>query len=321
VVTFYEGGAFWDELAGNPQVSLQSLGKRGRWDNLGTLSRLVQALKAFRPDVVHSYLVEPSIFGLLAGRMARVPAIAWGVRASIVNYRRYQAVTGISFRVAAALSKYADLIIANSDAGRLYHLECGYSNRRFITIPNGIDSERFRPSPAVRREQRRAWGVGDDHLLLGVSARLDPMKGHDTLLAAVALAVPELPTVKVAIAGGGSDRYAQQLRQLARDRGLEPHIIWLGEQADMTKVYPAFDIACSSSSFGEGFSNSIAEAMCCEIPCLVTQVGDSAIVVGDTGVVVPPDNPRALAEGLLSLARMAASERTALGRLGRACLV
>jgi glycosyltransferase involved in cell wall biosynthesis len=103
--------------------------------------------------------------------------------------------------------------------------------------------------------------------------------------------------------------------------GLTNRLIWVGSREDMPAVYSALDIASSSSSFGEGFSNSIAEAMACGVPCVVTDVGDSAFIVGDTGSIVSPGDHRALATAMLSLIDLPPEKRRVMGEACRARIV
>jgi glycosyltransferase involved in cell wall biosynthesis len=233
-----------------------------------------------------------------------------------MKYWEYEFLNGLTFQCAKSLSRFVDLIIANSEAGRNYHLECGYRPKRFKAIANGIDTDRFRPSADSRQLQRVHWGVGDDEILVGIAARFDPMKDHVTFLNALAKAVVAQRGLRIAIVGDGPETVRTRLKVHAHELGLRS-IIWAGELADMSRAYPAFDIICSSSAFGEGFSNSIAEAMSSEVTCVVTDVGDSARIVGEVGTVVPPKNPDALASAVIQLARLRPQERAARGRDAR----
>jgi glycosyltransferase involved in cell wall biosynthesis len=318
VVTFYPGGAVWDELAVEPKVTLVSLDKRGRWQNLASARRLTSLLEAWRPAVLHCYMVEPSLVGLLAGRRASVPAIVWGVRSSNVDYFKYGWFNWGTFRLAAALSRRPDLIIANSEAGRAFHIAHGYPADRVRTIPNGIDTDRFHPSAAARTPWRERWGLAEDDVAIGVVARLDPMKGHEVLLRAVARLKARTTRLRVICVGGGDAAYRSRLSGEAAQLGLERAIVWAGELDQIESVYPAFEIACSASVFGEGFSNAVAEAMACQLPCVVTDVGDSAAIVGDTGLVAPPADPEKLAEALLDMADRSPTDRLRLGARARA---
>ena len=315
VWTFYPGGPFWSELAGANHIALRTLAKRGRWENIGTCRRLAHALRDSAPDIIHCYLTEPSIIGLIAARLARIEHVIWGVRASNVDYSTYGRIEWLTFKAAAILSRFADLIIVNSQAGRAHHVAQGYSPRRFVTIPNGIDTDAFRPLVNGRNAVRERWGVGPADIVMGVPARLDPMKGHITLLHAV----KEVghPSLKVVCAGGGTGRYASELRALAGHLALTHRIVWIGEQSDMPTVYSGLDFACLPSTFGEGFSNAVAEAMACAVPCIVTDVGDCAKIVGETGMVVPPEDPHALTRAIENMAALQQNERAGLGDRAR----
>ena len=321
VVTFYPGGPIWDELTAQPAVELVSLEKRGRWDTLEPTRRLSRILAAWAPAILHCYMPEPSIVGTIAGRRAGVRAIVWGVRSSNVDYRKYGWFSWATARVAAWMSGRADLVIANSDAGRVYHIAQGYRADRVITIPNGIDTGRFRPSPEARVAGRQLWQLADNEVVIGVVARLDPMKGHPVLLRALASVARQVPAVRVVCVGGGAPGYAHHLAAETRRLNLDRVVRWTGELDQLHALLPAFDLICSPSVFGEGFSNAIAEAMACECPCVATNVGDSAAIVGDTGLVVPPGDPEALANALVRMTGLTVADRRARGRLARARVV
>jgi glycosyltransferase involved in cell wall biosynthesis len=136
---------------------------------------------------------------------------------------------------------------------------------------------------------------------VGVVARLDPMKDHETFLRAAALVHAARPDVRFVCVGDGQPGYRRRLLECSRELGLESVVRWTGTDRRITAVMSAIDVLCSSSAFGEGFSNVVGEAMACGTPCVVTDVGDSARIVGDTGPVVPPRSPERLASALLSV--------------------
>ena len=145
--------------------------------------------------------------------------------------------------------------------------------------------------------------------------RLDPMKGHPTFLRAASLLAQKMPGVRFVCVGDGPDAYKNELAALGEQLGLSGNLVWAGPQADMRAVFNAFDLASSSSSFGEGFPNVIGEAMACKIPCVVTDVGDSPWIVEKTGMVVPPDDPKALAEGWEQFLKEDRNEKARKARL------
>jgi glycosyltransferase involved in cell wall biosynthesis len=313
VATFYGGGELRPDIEGLDGVRLESLEKRGRWDIPRFLFRLWRLLRETKPQIVHGYLGVANEIALLTARLAGAKVV-WGVRASNMDFSRYDWAARWMFRVGAWLSRFADLIIVNSHAGARHHAAHGYCGSRMVVIPNGIDTDRFLPDREAGRRLRLEWGVQPHETLVGVVARLDPMKDHPTFLRAASLLVHETADLRFVCAGGGPEVYRSELRQLSQSLGLGDRVLWVGERSDTPAVFNALDVAVSSS-YGEGFPNVVAEAMACGVPCVVTDVGDSALIVGDVGVVVPPRDPNALAKGLQRC--LTNPDSPGLGRRGR----
>jgi len=298
VISFYAGGEFAAELAAK-DIEVRSLNKRGRWDAL-VLWRLVCELKKLHPAILHSYLVEPNLAAVFIKPWLRSTRLIWGIRASAVEYSKQDWFTRTNFRLQSFFSRFADLVIFNSNAGRDFHFAVGFRPRKSIVIHSGVDLEQFKPNPELGMMTRREWGVRDGTVLVGLVARLDPMKDHPTFLRAAALVAREMTSCRFVCVGAGPEGYAARLRRLAQELGLSDRLIWAGARNDMPAVYNAVDIVCSSSTT-EGLPNAIAEAMACGVACVVTNVGDSVLLVGATGLVVPANDPKALADGLIQL--------------------
>jgi glycosyltransferase involved in cell wall biosynthesis len=293
VAVFYPGGPLEDDLhaAGVP---VRALDKTGRWDIVGFTWRLIKLVYRERPDIVHGYLCVSNILtALIAAAFPRVRA-AWGVRASNMNLADYGWLARFLYLVEGRLACFADLIIVNSQAGLDYAAANGFPKNKMLVIPNGIDTDRFRPDSRARRRVRAEWGIKDCEELVGLVARLDPMKDHATFLRAAALLSAERKQTAFVCVGDGPGRYKERLVKLGGELGLGGRLIWAGPQVEMPAVYNALDVLVSSSSYGEGFSNVIGEAMACGVPCVATDVGDSASIVGRSGEVVPPRDPEAL---------------------------
>lgn len=305
VLTFYPGGPLRGDLE-KAGVPVSSLDKRGRWDVAGFLLRFVRALRQEKPAALYSFLPTANLVGLLAARLAGVPQVVWGVRASNVDLTQYDRLSRFEVWLASKLVRYASTIICNAEAGAVFHSSLGYPADKITVIPNGIDTDRFRFDEAGRNRVRREWGLQPTDLAIGLPARLDPMKGHETALKALALLSVDLPSVKLVCVGAGP--LNESLRELSRQLKIEDRVIWAGARSDMPMVYSAFDIS-SSSSHGEGFSNAIAEAMACERLCVVTDVGDSSTIVGETGWVVPASSPEAMVDAWRRALSLAATKR------------
>jgi glycosyltransferase involved in cell wall biosynthesis len=320
VVVFFGGGAYEPELV-SAGVRIVHLDKKGRWDVLPFLNRLIGLLRKERPSVLHSYLGVPNILAATLKPLLPGMRIVWGVRASNVDLSRYDRLSRFAYALERRLARFADGIIANSRAGRRYAVANGFPDSKIVVIPNGIDTDYFRPDPEGRRQVRAEWVIGEHEMLVGLVGRLDPMKDHGLFLEAASQIVRAHSDVRFVCVGGGSAAYAGTLKQRAAALGLAKQLMWVGARDDMPAVYSALDIATSSSSFGEGFSNTIAEAMACGAPCVVTDVGDSAFIVGETGSAVAPGNCKALAAAIQHLIDLPHEQRRMLGDASRIRIV
>lgn len=317
VAVFYGGGALESDLdrAGVPLIDLR---KRGRWDNLAFPVRLARAVRREQPDVVYSFLTVANLLAAWLGPWFRGARVVWGLRASDMDFSRYDWLVRLTGRAEVMLAGRARLVIANSHAGRRHALAMGFPEATLRVVPNGIDAERFRPDLEAGRAVRAEWGIGAGERLVGLVGRLDPMKGHGDFLAAAAELRERHPEARWVCVGEGPAGRGQALRERAAALGLAGRVLWAGARRDMAAVYNALDLAVSASIYGEGVSNAIGEAMASGVPCVVTDVGDSARLVGATGWVVPPGDPSALAAaiaaGLTGLGGAAGAARSQAAR-------
>ncbi len=203
-------------------------------------------------------------------------------------------------RLCKLVSASVPLMISNSEAGDANLKAQGYRCQRNVVIYDGIDIEQFRPDSEARVRVRTEWATLDNEKLIGLVGRLDPVKGHPTFLKAAALLADERKDIRFICVGDGPQTYRIQLQRLSQELGLTGRLQWIGVRRDMPAVYNALDMVCSPS-YDEGFNNVIGEAMACGVPCVVTDVGDPAKIVGDAGVVVPPGDPSLLAKGLSAM--------------------
>lgn len=296
VLTFYAGGFYTDEL-NDTKVQLLSLHKKNRWDLRAFIFRLVKVLRKQSPDVIYSFLGTANILAVLIRPLIPAARIVWGVRASNMDLEKYDWLSRWSYSVECRLARFSDLIIANSHAGLQYAVAHGFPEKKLMVIPNGIDTDHFRPDRSAGVRLRKEWGVAESEFLIGLVGRIDPMKDLPTFFAAAVLIKQQYSQVRFVCVGTGAAMYEKTMHQLATKLGLDDVLIWAGRHTDMVAVYNAFDIA-SSSSYGEGFPNVIGEAMACGVPCVVTDVGDSAMIVGDTARVVAVGDSKMLAQAI-----------------------
>jgi glycosyltransferase involved in cell wall biosynthesis len=314
VATFYGGGALEGELAGSG-VTLRSIGKRGRWDVAGFLGRLAGLVRSLRPDVIHGYMPTSNLVATALRPLVPGARLVWGVRASGFDWDRYDWLARREFELTRALARRPELIIANSHEGAQWHAGQGYPADRMLVVPNGIDVDRFKPDASARVRMRVEWEVADDAFLVGLVGRLDPMKDHPTFLRAAARVAARVPNARFVCVGEGPAGYAAELRRQGESLGLGDRLRWAPPRRAVQGCYAALDALASTSAFGEGFSNVIGEAMACGVPCVVTDCGDAARIVAETGTVVPVGDDGAVAD---ALAALAAADRAPAGAAARA---
>jgi glycosyltransferase involved in cell wall biosynthesis len=329
-LVFYPDGALEPELRAGG-VDIRLLHKNGRWDVVRFVWRLIRVLRQERPRVLHGYSGVPNVLTVLVRPFVPGLKIIWGVRASNMPLHLYGRLPAILNRVGVALSRYPDLIIANSFAGREHVVSRGYPRSKVTVIPNGIDTNRFAPRPETGRRIRAEWNVPEGQKLVGLVGRVDPAKGHDTFLGAAALLAQRRPDLQFVCVGDGPCSRRQTVQRLGAELGLDGRVLWVSDHTDVPGVYNALDVFCCASD-SEGFPNVVGEAMACGVPCVVTNAGDSAWILGQPRFTVQPGDARGLAdrvEVLLNtppqeIARMTSASRQrvvdlfSIGNLARA---
>ncbi len=298
-------------------VDVQTLEMQRGVPSLIGLVRLVKLLRRRRPQILHCWMYHANLLGLLAGKLAHVRHIVWGIRGSELDFSYYRRLTRCVVALGARLSRLPDAIVCNSAAGRRAHERYRYYSGKMYSIPNGFDLQNFRPDQEARRSVRAELGLDPKAFVIGLIARLDPMKDHATFFKAARLLSRRYPSTRFLLAGTEVTWENAQVSRMLFENGLNGVVHLLGCRDDVPRLTAGLDIASSSSAFGEGFSNAIGEAMACQVPCVVTDVGDSALIVGDTGRVVPPRSPEALARAWAELIEMDPVQRQELGRRAR----
>ena len=296
-------------------IDVRSLGlTRGRADPRGVL-RLRRILRDQRPALVQTWLYHADLLGLIVRQLGYAPHLLWNLRCTETIE------AGLVRKLSAWFSQIPDLVIVNSSAGMGLHQRLGYRPRRWALIPNGFDLQQLRPDPAARQAVRAELGIDRAAVAVGLPARFHPMKDHRTFLAAAARLAANRPDLVFVLIGPDITAANPALADAVGALGLSGRVRLLGNRHDMRRIYPALDIVALSSAYGEGFPNVIAEAMSCAVPCVATDVGDAAEIIGSTGAVVPPRDAAALAAALERLIAAGPEQRRALGQQARRRIV
>lgn len=278
-------------------VEVHMLGMPRGKITISGLIKLWKIIKHLKPDVAQTWMYHADLIGGIIARLAGVKAVAWG----IVNFNLNSDGASFSTRVAAKLcALFSGIvptsIISCSERAVSSHIDVGYQKNKFKIIPLGYDLSLYNENQSSRKTIREKWGFSEEHVVLGCLARWDPQKDHRNLLMAIQSLKNNYPNLKLILAGPGIDQNNDELVSLIMQTNQDTdRIVLEGLVDDVPSLMTAFDIHILSS-MGEAFPNVVAEAMACCTPCVVTDVGDAAVIVGDTGWVAPPKNYILLAE-------------------------
>ncbi len=280
--------------------------------------RLSRLIRAIAPDLVQTWMYHADLLGRLACGPSEQTPLIWNIRHSELNPRGTKLGTRLVARASARLShRGVGAIVCVSERSRRIHAALGYRRDIMTVIPNGFDIGRFRPDPGARIAVREALGVPDSSPLIGVIARYHPQKDHAGFFRAAAELRQRHPACHLLLAGRDLDHDNAELDRLIVRHGLVGRIHLLGQRSDTPRLFAALDLLVSPSAYGEGFPNVIGEAMACAVPCVVTDVGDSAQIVGDTGRAVPARDPDAMAAAIAELLGLPRQRLESLGAAAR----
>jgi len=314
IVSLLDDGV-WGAKLRAAGITVHTIGLARKWTAPLALPRLARLCRQSQADIVQTWLYHADLAGLAVGALTGRPVV-WTLRGSNLRLDIYGLETRLLVRLLTGLSRFPNVIVANAAEGERWHRAIGYRARRWAVIPNGIDCDAFRPDPATRESVRRELGLPGDAALVGNISRHDPMKDHPTLLAAFH-SVADRAWLLLAGDGTGADNQTLD-HQIATARIASARVLRLGARSDIPRLLAALDVAVLSSLFGEGFPNVVAEAMACGIPSIGTDIGGTAGIIGDCGVVVPPGDPSALAAGIARLLALEPGPRADLASRSRA---
>ncbi len=316
VISMTDIGPIGENIA-DLMIPVFGLGMRRGRPNLAGMIRLFRIFRREAVDIIQTWLYHADLLGFVVGRIAGIRQTVWGIRCSDMEFRNYRPLTRLIVKVNAKLSPMVEAIVVNSEAGKIIHRRMGYQIKRMVLISNGFDTAKFFPDESAREWMVNQLDLPNEVFLIGLVARWDPMKDHGNFLRAAAFLAEKDKSVHFLMAGQGVDSGNKKIMSFMNYGNLNGRVHALGFRNDMSRIMAALDIASSSSAYGEGFPNTIGEAMACGVPCVVTDVGDSAKIVGDTGLVVAPKDPEALSRAWKELIDLGDEGRRRLGSAAR----
>lgn len=316
VVSLLDRGTWGDRIE-TLGIPVHTLGMQQGMPTPTAFWRLTQLVSQIKPDLIQGWMYHGNLAVQLASIFysQKVPVL-WNIQNSVYSLSHEKIMTASVIKLCAYLSKFTKKIIYVSKTSKTQHEALGYYSERSCLIPNASDNLQFVPSSQAKVSFRSELGLPEETFLIGLICRYHPMKDHANFIQAAAILLKHYPQVHFVLVGTEVDHKNQSLNQIIQELKIANQIHLLGERKDIPRITAALDIASSSSAYGEAFPLVLAEAMSCGIPCVVTDVGDSGWIVGNTGIVVPPKQPKALADAWKDL--ILNSDRIALGQAARA---
>ena len=319
VVSLKETGPIGKRIA-SLSIPVHGMGMKAGWPLAPGMVRLSRLISRLKPAIVQTWLYHADMLGSLAciASTAR-PKIVWNIRHSDFDPRKDKLHTRLTMQLCAWLSHgVPDRIICNSQRAAAIHQRSGYAFSNFKIIANGFDMNEFRRDTAAYGALRQDLGLHAQATLVGMVGRFHSQKNHAGFIRVARMIENSKPGVHFVLCGKGVDASNGPLREWIEKEHLTSQFHLLGERPDMNRITPAFDLAVSCSSVGEGFSNAIGEAMACEVPCVATDVGDSTHIIGNTGIVLPPNRTDLFAQACLGILSLKPSAYRSLGKKARA---
>ena len=280
------------------------------------LRKLFRLVRSVRPDVIQGWMYHGNLIAFLAAKVAPGdPALVWNVRHSLYDFRFEKLATQMIIFLNRLLSAQPDVLLYNSQKSKSQHENKGFSSMNGRVIPNGIDLEKFKFSDKARWQMRKRLGIPGYARVIGHFARFHPIKDHPEFLRIASLLVEKYPEVHVVMCGREVSPVNQELNRLI-PIGLQHRFHLLDERDDIPELLSCIDVFCLSSA-SEAFPNILGEAMSVGVPCVTTNVGDCAMIVGDTGISVVQGDSAALFKALESFLIMPDTELDRLSARAR----
>jgi glycosyltransferase involved in cell wall biosynthesis len=273
---------------------------------------LVSLIRRIKPDIMQSWLYHADLLGGLAARLAGSCFVVWNIRSTAIP----QGALSITFwlvRLCAILSYFIpDRTICCANSAKTAHIKLRYAARKMTVIPNGYDFSDYEFDLNSRARVRLELGFDDTDMVIGVVGRFDPLKDFHNFVSAASYMAAKCGNVKFLMVGRGNEWSNPTLRGWIEKAGLVKSFHLAGQRTNVAYFLSAMDIFCLSS-VNEAFPNVVVEAMAIGLPCVVTQAGDAADILGDDGFVVSVKDPILLADALIRMYHLDPVDRRLLG--------
>jgi glycosyltransferase involved in cell wall biosynthesis len=275
-----------------------SLGVNKNWKFFLALLKLIKIIKIEKPDIVNTWLYHADLIGFIASKLCFKKYVIWNIRCSDIDIGGMNWSTSFILRINAFLSRFVSCIIVNSNNGKIWHSKRKFHPQAWEYIPNGYELSDWAINVEKTNEIRGELGFSEGSFVIGMVARYDKLKDHETFLKAMSIVLKKLPNVTIVMIGKNIDSSNTELLRVIKSCGLNSNIQLLGLQHELSKFYSSMDLLVVSS-LTEGFPNVIGEAMSAGLPCLSTDVGDASLLINDAKRIVPIKNPVEMASKVI----------------------
>lgn len=317
VISLIEAGPIKQRIQ-ELQIPVEQIGINKRVPDPRGFFRLIKKVKEFQPDIIQTWMYHSDLFGGIVGRFFIKKPVVWNVRNSNLSFKSSKMFTILCAKICAFLSsKVPDRIVCCGESSRDVHINLGYNKNKFVVIGNGFNLKNFHPIKEARSSVCEELGIGEGSFIVGLVGRYDEQKDHSNFIKSAAILKKSIPEAVFLLCGDGVIPENKKLFNQISRLSLVDSFYLLGRRTDMSRLNNSFDVACSSSSYGEAFSNTIGEAMACAVPVVATDVGDAKNIIQDCGFVVSPSSPLELANAVITIYEMGRDGRLSLGLKGR----
>ena len=313
VISMTDDGVFADKIR-ELDIKVTSLNMKRGIPSLRGIFKSVQIVKG--SDFVQTWMYHADLFGFIVCKIAGIKNIIWGIHHSNLDKDKNKRLVLIIAKINSYLSRYTYKIVSCSNYATNIHVSSGYDQSKFVNIPNGFDLDLYFKVKNAKEDLCNELNIDKDSKIICHVARWDILKDYKTLIKSLSIVNEKYNNIKFILCGPNIDNDNEELSNMLKNKGINEDTLLLGRRTDIPKIMSASDILVLSSS-GEAFPNVIGEAMACETPCVVTDVGDCKFIVDKYGAIAEKQNPKSLAIAIESILDLSNDEIEELGKNAR----
>lgn len=262
---------------------------------------LKRLLNSYEKVLLHGWLYHGCLIASLGRflKKGKIPVI-WNIRHSLHDMQSEKPITRYVIKLLAKLSKLPDQTIYNSSTGVEHHVNIGFARTNNLVIHNSVAGQSLKFVSQRRSQIRRDLGYDNSTMVIGVVARYHFIKGYDIFIQAAKIVIKKFPDVRIMCIGTGVTYDNVILKNLIQEAGIKENIVLLGRIEKPIDYMCGLDVLCMPSR-SEGFPNVLAEALSVGVPCVATDVGETAVILKNKGVLCKSNDPASISAGLIEV--------------------